>query len=145
MSAPTVTDLHAALRARGQRVTPQRLAIAAAVRQMDRHAIVDEVFTAVAERMPGVSLPTVYATLELLEDMGLVRRVATESGTAVFDPRTDEHHHMVCRRCGAIADVDGPIDHAVLMDATRGTGFAPDEAQVVIRGLCATCRAAAAA
>jgi Fe2+ or Zn2+ uptake regulation protein len=144
MSASVATDLHAALRARGQRVTPQRLAIAAAVRELDRHATADEVFTAVAARMPGVSLPTVYATLELLEDMGLVRRVATESGTAVFDPRTDEHHHLVCRRCGAIADLDGPVDSGRLLAAARDAGFTPDEAQVVVRGLCARCRAAAA-
>ena len=77
--------------------------------------------------------------------MGLVRRVATESGTAVDDPRTDEHHHLVCRRCGAIADVDGAVDDGALLRAARGTGFAPDAAQVVIRGLCASCAAAAPA
>jgi Fe2+ or Zn2+ uptake regulation protein len=132
--------LRAALRARGQRVTPQRLAIAAAVRDLDRHATAEQIYTEVAGRMPGVSLPTVYATLELLEEIGLVRRVATESGTAVFDPRTDQHHHLVCRRCGAIADLDGPADNDALLAAARGAGFAPDEAQVVIRGLCAACR-----
>lgn len=137
-------SLHAALRARGQRVTPQRLMIAAAVRDMDHHATAEQVFTEVANRMPGVSLPTVYATLDLLEDLGLVRRVATEGGTAVYDPRTDHHHHMVCRRCGAIGDVDGAVDHGSLLSAARGAGFAPDEAQVVIRGLCAACRAAGA-
>lgn len=136
--------LHAALRARGQRVTPQRLMIATAVREMDHHATAEQVFTEVASRMPGVSLPTVYATLDLLEELGLVRRVATERGTTVYDPRTDQHHHLVCRRCGAIADVDGAVDHAALMSAARGTGFAPDEAQVVIRGLCAPCRDAEA-
>jgi Fe2+ or Zn2+ uptake regulation protein len=134
-----------ALRGRGMRVTPQRLAIAAAVRELGRHATAEEVFSTVAARVPGVSLPTVYATLDLLDDLGLVRRVATESGTSVYDPRTDEHHHLVCRACGAIADVDGVVDHAALIDAARGAGFAPDEAQVVIRGLCARCRGAAAA
>ena len=137
--------LREALRARGQRVTPQRLMIAAAVRDLDRHATAEQIFTDVAGRMPGVSLPTVYATLELLEEIGLVRRVATQGGTAVYDPRTDQHHHLVCRRCGAIADVDGAVDHAALLSAARGAGFAPDEAQVVIRGLCASCGAEAAA
>lgn len=137
-------SLHLALRARGQRVTPQRLMIATAVREMDRHATAEQVFTEVASRMPGVSLPTVYATLDLLEELGLVRRVATEGGTTVYDPRTEQHHHMICRRCGAIADVDAPVDHVSLMSAARGAGFDPDEAQVVIRGLCAPCRAAGA-
>jgi Fe2+ or Zn2+ uptake regulation protein len=145
MSTSVDDSLHSALRARGQRVTPQRLAIAGAVRALGHHATAEEIFTEVGGRVPGVSLPTVYATLELLEEMGLVRRVATDSGTSVYDPRTDEHHHLVCRRCGAIADVDGEVDHHVLLSAARGAGFAPDEAQVVIRGLCAACREGAAA
>jgi Fe2+ or Zn2+ uptake regulation protein len=145
MAATAPDPLLDALRGRGMRVTPQRLAIAAAVRELGRHATAEEVFSTVAARMPGVSLPTVYATLELLEDLGLVRRVATESGTAVYDPRTDEHHHLVCRRCGAIVDVDAPVDHAALLGAARGAGFRPDDAQVVIRGLCASCAAAAGA
>ncbi len=143
MATTRIDDgLHTALRARGQRVTPQRLVIAAAVRDLEHHATAEQIHTAVAGRLPGVSLPTVYATLELLEEMGLVRRVATESGTAVYDPRTDVHHHLVCRRCGAIADVDGDVDHDALLRAARGAGFAPDAAQVVIRGLCAACAAA---
>jgi Fe2+ or Zn2+ uptake regulation protein len=141
MRTPVDDSLHTALRARGQRVTPQRLMIAAAVREMNRHATAEQIFTAVGERMPGISLPTVYATLELLEELGLVRRVATASGTSVYDPRTEQHHHLVCRRCGAIADVDGAVDHDALLQAARGAGFAPDEAQVVIHGLCAECRA----
>jgi Fe2+ or Zn2+ uptake regulation protein len=145
MSTRVEEPLHAALRARGQRVTPQRLVIAAAVRDLGHHATAEEIFTEVGARLPGVSLPTVYATLELLEDMGLVRRVATESGTAVYDPGTDQHHHLVCRGCGAIADVDGAVDHDALLSAARGAGFAPDEAQVVIRGLCAACRTGSAA
>ncbi|MGD9570877.1 MAG: Fur family transcriptional regulator [Thermoleophilia bacterium] len=141
----TPDPLGAALRARGQRVTPQRLVIAAAIRDLGRHTTAEEVFTEVGRRLPGVSLPTVYATLDLLEDLGLVRRVATESGTAVYDPRTDEHHHLVCRACGAIADVDGSVDHDALLSAARGAGFTPDGAQVVIRGLCASCRGQASA
>lgn len=144
MSTRAEDPLHAALRARGQRVTPQRLMIASAVRDLGRHATADQIHTAVAERMPGVSLPTVYATLELLEEMGLVRRVATEGGTAVYDPRADRHHHLVCRRCGAIADVDGGADHHELLSAARATGFAPEDSQVVIRGLCAPCRGGSA-
>jgi len=128
------------LRAGGHRVTPQRLAIAAVVRDFGGHATAEQVYTAVAERMPGVSLPTVYATLELLEELGLVRRVATEGTTAVYDPRTEEHHHLVCRACGAIADVDGAVDPGEIMRVARAGGFAPDGAQVVIRGLCGACR-----
>lgn len=140
MTAHLETGIEHSLRSRGHRVTPQRLAIAAVVRDFDRHVTAEQVYTEVAGRMPGVSLPTVYATLELLEEMGLVRRVATEGPTAVYDPRTDEHHHLVCRACGAIADVNGALDPAELMLAARASGFAPDSTQVVVRGLCAACR-----
>jgi Fe2+ or Zn2+ uptake regulation protein len=131
------------LRERGQRVTPQRLAIARTVRELDRHTTAETVFGHVSEQMPGVSLPTVYATLDLLEELGLVRRVPTEAGTAVYDPRTEDHHHLVCRQCGDIMDVDAPVDRAELLSAARARGFDADGAQVVVRGVCANCRTAA--
>jgi Fur family ferric uptake transcriptional regulator/Fur family peroxide stress response transcriptional regulator len=112
---------------------------------LDGHVTADAVFRAVEQRMPGVSLPTVYATLELLEEMGLVRRLPSPGGSAVYDPRTDAHHHLVCRRCGLIADVDGAVDGGAVLAAARAAGFSPDDAQLVVRGLCAACRAAGAA
>src|SRR5215212_10284203 len=127
------------LRERGSRVTPQRLAIARTVRELDRHTTAETVFGRVSEQMPGVSLPTVYATLDLLEELGLVRRVPTEAGTAVYDPRTEDHHHLVCRTCGEIMDVDAPVDRGKLLSAARSLGFAADDAQVVVRGVCANC------
>jgi Fe2+ or Zn2+ uptake regulation protein len=133
------TTLSRVLRERGQRVTPQRLAIARTIRELDRHTTAETVFGRVSEQMPGVSLPTVYATLELLEEVGLVRRVPTEAGTAVYDPRTEDHHHLVCRNCGEIADVDAPVERDALLTAARAQGFAPDDAQVVVRGLCSNC------
>jgi Fur family transcriptional regulator, stress-responsive regulator len=133
------TTLSRVLRERGQRVTPQRLAIARTVRELDRHTTAETVFARVSRQMPGVSLPTVYATLELLEEVGLVRRVPTEAGTAVYDPRTEDHHHLVCRNCGDIIDVDAPVERDALLAAARAQGFAPDGAQVVVRGLCANC------
>jgi Fe2+ or Zn2+ uptake regulation protein len=133
------------LRERGQRVTPQRLAIARTVRELDRHTTAETVFGHVSEQMPGVSLPTVYATLDLLEEVGLVRRVPTETGTAVYDPRTEDHHHLVCRRCGDIMDVDAPVDRGELLGAAATLGFTADDAQVVVRGICARCRAAESA
>ncbi len=133
------TSLAAALRDRGQRVTPQRLMVARAVSELDRHVTAEVVFDEVSRRMPGVSLPTVYATLDLLESIGLIHRVATERGAVIYDPRTDEHHHLACRACGRIADVEAPVEAAALLSAARSAGFAPDHAQVVVRGLCADC------
>jgi Fe2+ or Zn2+ uptake regulation protein len=135
------TALATALRERGQRVTPQRLAIARVLSDLARHVTAERVHAEVSARMPGVSLPTVYATLDLLEELGLARRVATDGGAVVYDPRTDEHHHLVCRNCGAIMDVDAPVDTAGVREAARATGFVPDASQVVLRGLCAECAA----
>ena len=133
------TQLAGALRERGQRVTPQRLVIARVMQQLDRHATAEMVFGEVSAQMPGVSLPTVYAPLDLLEELGLVHRVATEGGTVVFDPRTDSHHHLVCRACGAITDIDAPVQPDAVLTAARDAGFTPDHAQVTVRGLCRDC------
>ena len=122
-------------------MTPQRLAIARALSDMNRHVTAEQIFGEVSARMPGVSLPTVYATLDLLEEFGLARRVPSEGGAVVYDPRADDHHHLVCRRCGAIADLDAPVD-APLVAAARDAGFSPDASHVVVRGLCADCAAA---
>lgn len=133
------TTLTQALRDRGQRVTPQRLAIARVVGTLDRHATAEMVFGEVSAALPGVSLPTVYATLDLLDELGLVHRVATEGGTVVYDPRTDAHHHLVCRSCGAISDIDAEVDVDALLATARAAGFAPEQAQVTVRGLCRAC------
>ena len=137
-------ELTTALRERGMRVTPQRVVVHRALRELDRHVTADELLDAVTERLPSVSLPTIYATLELLEELGMVRRVQ-RAGTTLYDPRTDAHHHLVCRGCGRIADVDGVVDDAAVLRAARRAGFTPDDAQLVVRGLCADCRAAGAA
>src|SRR5690242_15325297 len=91
--------LTAALRERGLRVTSQRIVINRVLHELYEHVTAEEMLHAVGERLPGVSLPTVYATLELLEELGQVRRVAIPGGPALFDRRTAPHHHMVCRSC----------------------------------------------
>jgi len=138
MNGSLETTLAGALRERGQRVTPQRLAIARVVAELDRHVTAEHVFSEVSSRLPGVSLPTVYATLELLEQLGLVRKLSV-AGSAVYDGRIEEHHHLVCRRCGAITDIEAPVDRAGLLATAQANGFAPDYSEVVVRGLCAGC------
>src|SRR5829696_2819643 len=104
MTGTADRQLKQALRERGQRVTPQRLAIHRTIRRLDRHLSAEELLEAVEETVPGVSLPTVYSTLELLEGLGLIRRVGSFNGRAMFDPRVDPHHHAVCSRCGRVDD-----------------------------------------
>jgi Fe2+ or Zn2+ uptake regulation protein len=136
------SELTRALRTRGHRATPQRLVIHRALRELDRHVTADEVFALASARLPNVSLPTVYATLELFERLGIVHRVAAGPGAVLYDPRADEHHHLVCRRCGAVADVDVAVDVADLKRAAGRRGFAADRAEVVLSGLCGSCAGA---
>src|ERR1700761_2655391 len=110
MNGIVETSLADALRNRGGRVTPQRLAIARIVDERDAHVTAEEIFGEVTERLPGVSMPTVYATLELLEELGHVARVPTSSGPVLFDTRSDQHDHMICRSCGSVTDLDARIN-----------------------------------
>jgi len=135
----TETELASALRARGQRVTSQRLVIHRALRDLDRHVSAEQVLAAVQPRLPGVSLPTIYATLELFEQLGVVRRISAP-GTVLYDPRPSDHHHLVCRRCGAVADLDTRVDLSPALRAGRRRGFSADHAEVVVSGECARCR-----
>src|SRR4051812_11691689 len=143
MTATTADErLATALRAGGHRVTSQRLVLYRVLGELGRHANAEEIARESATRLPGLSLPTVYATLELFEGLGLVRRVDAGGPAALFDPRTDPHAHFACRRCGAVLDVDADVDAAVAGTAARETGAEPDQVDVVLRGLCGACRAA---
>ncbi|ADB51696.1 Fur family transcriptional regulator [Conexibacter woesei] len=138
-------DLIERLRARGQRVTSQRLVINRMLRSRDQHVTAEEVLGAVTRTLPGTSLPTVYATLELFEQLGIVRRVNSGGGAVLFDSRTVDHHHVICRTCGRVQDLDARVELGAVMDAARAAGFAPDRAALVVDGVCASCGAAASA
>jgi Fe2+ or Zn2+ uptake regulation protein len=138
-TALTEVQLSAVLHERGQRVTPQRLVINRALHDLNRHVTAEEVMESVADRLPNVSLPTVYSTLELFEDLGLVRRLGVQQGAVLYDPRPEPHDHMVCDRCGKIEDLDGGVKLTGALERARRGGFAPRRAEVRINGLCADC------
>jgi Fe2+ or Zn2+ uptake regulation protein len=131
--------LAATLRDRGHRVTPQRLVIHDALRALDRHVTAEEVLAAVSDRLPNVSAPTVYATLDLFEDLGLVRRIRLGGAAALYDPRLDRHDHLVCSSCGRVEDIDGGVDTAGAVRAARRRGFHAERAEVLVSGLCEIC------
>ena len=133
-------ELSAALRARGQRVTSQRLILHRTLRELDRHATAEVLLRAAEGRLPNLSLPTVYATLELFEELGVVRRLAT-GGAILWDPRPEEHQHFACRSCGRVVDLDVPVRARSALDAARAAGHAPEAAQVLVVGLCDACAA----
>ncbi len=131
-------DLRETLRARDMRVTPQRLAVHAALQELGRHSTAEEVLARVHGTVPGVSLPTVYAALELLADLGLAKRL--QAGRAVrFDPRTQPHHHFVCTVCGAVTDLDADVDLGPALERAQALGAQASGAEVIVRGLCADC------
>ena len=141
MSATADERVETALRAGGHRVTSQRLVLHRVLAELGRHASAEEIARTSAERLPGLSLPTVYATLDLFEELGLVRRVDAGGPAALFDPRIEPHAHFSCRRCGSVADLDVAVDATVAEDAARASGAEPAQVDVVVRGVCAACRA----
>ncbi len=140
IAAPEPNDLATLLHSRGQRATPQRSVILRELRRRGRHATADEIRRAVRDELPGTSTPTVYATLELLVELGLARRIGIGLGAALYDARTEPHQHVVCRRCGNVDDVDGALDTDRLERAARAAGFSVEGAELVLSGLCANCR-----
>jgi Fe2+ or Zn2+ uptake regulation protein len=136
-------DLVALLRRRGQRVTSQRLVILRELRRHGGHATAEDIHRAVRDDLPGTSTPTVYATLDLLVELGLARKLDLGLGAALYDARTEAHQHAVCRRCGRIEDLDLELDpRTLLRDAGAPSGFEPRATELVISGLCAECAAA---
>ena len=135
----TERELQQTLHDRGQRVTPQRILIHRAVGELGRHASAEEVLEQVSARLPKASLPTVYATLELFEELEIVRRVSIGGGPTLWDPRTDEHQHSVCRSCGAVEDLEVGIDSERVIRAARRRGFRASSVELVVSGLCARC------
>jgi Fe2+ or Zn2+ uptake regulation protein len=136
-----VPDLADLLRDRGMRVTSQRLLIERAMRDHGGHLTADDVHELVERSLPGVTQQTVYSTLALLTELGVARRVAAPGASARFEARVDDHHHMVCQRCGAIEDVDARVALARAVGAARDAGFVPESAGVTVLGLCAACAA----
>ncbi len=132
-------DLVALLHARGQRATPQRLVILRELRQLARHVTAEELHRRVHEELPGTSTPTVYATLELLVELGLAEKLDVGAGVSLYDARTDPHEHAVCRRCGQVQDIDGAPDATSLLRRASKAGFRPHSAQFLIFGCCAAC------
>jgi Fur family ferric uptake transcriptional regulator len=139
---PATTDLEQMLRGVGLRVTRPRLAVLAAVRELP-HADTDSVLGAVRAELPEVSHQAVYDSLHTLSAKGLVRRIQPSGSVARYESRVgDNHHHVVCRSCGAIADVDCAHGAAPCLTASDDHGFTIDEAEVIYWGLCPDCSTA---
>ena len=130
------------LRGAGLRVTAARVALLETVRHGD-HLDVDAIAARVRDRIGHVSLQAVYEALHALTEAGLVRRIEPTGSPARFEGRIgDNHHHLVCRSCGLVADVDCAVGDAPCLTASDDRGFSIDEAEVIYWGLCPDCSTA---
>lgn len=138
MPAPAPETL---LRGAGLRVTQPRLAVLRAL-EARPHADTATVLSAVRSELDRVSHQAVYDVLDALTQSGLVRRIQPAGSAARYERRVDDnHHHVVCRACGAVADVDCVVGSAPCLSAAEDAGFAIDEAEVIFWGICPECSA----
>jgi Fur family ferric uptake transcriptional regulator len=137
---PTTVDYEQLLRGADLRVTKPRLAVLTAVHDhphADTHSLID----AVRDDLGEVSPQAVYDVLRALTDAKLLRRIEPAGSVARYESRVDDnHHHIICRGCGAIADVDCAVGETPCLTASESHGFTIDEAEVIYWGTCPTCR-----
>ena len=137
---PAVAQFEQMLRAAELRVTRPRVAVLAAVHEHP-HADTDTLIGAVRGVVGDVSHQAVYDVLRALTGAGLVRRIEPAGSVARYEARVgDNHHHVVCRSCGAIADVDCAVGHVPCLTAADDAGYEIDEAEVTYWGLCPACQ-----
>ena len=128
------TDLATRLRSRGLRMTPQRDHVLAAVRELG-HATPEQI----GEAVPGVDITTVYRTLELLEQLGLVRHTHLGHGAPTFRPAGDEHVHVVCHSCGRVIDAPVSLTDELAERLRDEQGFLVDRSHFTVFGQCVDC------
>ncbi|MFF9261026.1 Fur family transcriptional regulator [Streptomyces longwoodensis] len=142
MTAPQSPSTADELRGAGLRVTAARVALLETVREGD-HLGAEAIATGVRERVGHISVQAVYEALHALTAAGLIRRIEPAGSPARFEGRVgDNHHHVLCRTCGAVADVDCAVGDAPCLTASDDHGFSIDEAEVIYWGLCPDCSTA---
>ncbi len=130
-------ELTEIFRANGLKVTPQRQLLFRLMHGNDSHPTADGLFARASDQMPGISLRTVYQTLADLATMGELRSLDLGTGATRFDPNTDDHHHVVCDRCGDVRDVYVAGAEALPVDGLDG--FEVREASILFKGVCPRC------
>jgi Fur family ferric uptake transcriptional regulator len=138
-SVPAASGWQAELRARGYRLTPQRQLVLEAVADLG-HGTPDEIAAAVRRTASGVNISTVYRTLELLEELGLVQHTHLGHGAPTYSVTTDDDHvHLVCRDCGAVDEVESSLLEDVVRRLSAERGFSVDVGHFAVFGRCAGC------
>jgi Fur family ferric uptake transcriptional regulator len=138
-SAPAADDWQAQLRARGYRLTPQRQLVLEAVGELG-HGTPEEIVATVRQTATAVNISTVYRTLELLEELGLVQHTHLGHGAPTYSiPRDDDHVHLVCRDCGGVQEVESSLLEDVVGRLSSERGFTVDVGHFAVFGRCQVC------
>ena len=131
------------LREQRLNVTAPRLAVLAVVEELGGHVDAVAIAAAARDRLGSVSTPAVYDILNTLTDAGLLRRIQPAGSPARYETRVgDNHHHLVCRTCGAVEDVECVVGRAPCLHAAANPAFPVEEAEITFWGQCERCRAA---
>ena len=138
MTTATSAEL---LRRHGMHVTAQRLAVLQAVADLP-HSTADDIYAAVHSEIGSISRQTVYDALAALTDRGIFRRIQPAGSSARYETRVgDNHHHLVCRACSRMIDVDCAVGEVPCLTAADAAGYEVDEAEVIYWGRCPACAA----
>jgi Fur family ferric uptake transcriptional regulator len=132
------------LRSAGQRATPQRITVLESLVEAESHVTADQVFTRVSERLPAMTISTVYRTLERLRDLGLVTETDLGEGVRHFELLDgNPHHHLICQNCGYMFDLADSAVETLRDSIVRDYGFTPRLHHLAVFGVCAHCQSAA--
>lgn len=129
-----------ALRKSGLRLTHQRLEVAREIARSDAHPDVEAIYRGVRDRVPTISLDTVYRTLAALIELGLISRVNATAGPARYDANRTQHHHFVCTRCGLIRDLYSATLDAIRAPEQTSVFGRVESVDVQLRGVCEECK-----
>lgn len=132
-------ELAQALRAAGLQVTAQRLAVYKAVKE-NPHSMADNICLFVRSEIGVISRQTVYDSLNVMVEHGIVRKIQPAGSAARYEHRVDNHHHLACRQCGSLIDIDCAIGEAPCITPEHNHGYQIDEAEVTYWGLCPACQ-----
>ena len=133
-------DIARELSEQGYRLTPQRIMILSAIEDSDDHISAEEIHAQIVAKYPNINISTVYRTLELLKRLGLVTETDLGEGRVRYHPAEQgHHHHLVCRECGAIIDLDDSLLASLKSALLREYGFIADLKHLAIFGRCTSC------
>ena len=131
------------LKSRGIRLTPQRQVILQFLKETHEHPTAEQVYQTIGEQFPGISLATVYNTLNMLKELGVIRELSYGDMSSRFDGNDAEHAHLVCQSCNHVIDIECPEQEGLMTEDIKGHGFAINSYRLEFYGTCTSCQASA--